>query len=356
MAASRQGAPRRALMVGAGGWPGVWVRTFIPDIQHRLAVTGIVDLDETALHASAELLGLPAGQRFVDLDEAFAATDADLVLLCTPPRARLPAVTLAAERGLAVLCEKPIADSWRDSLAIYRLASSARIKLSVVQNYRYTSRIRTLKQVLDSGRLGRINAIVCRFAANYTLDTAGGAFRHQIPDAMIYEGAEHHLDMFRYLAGADAAWVAGVQWNREWGTFGNNCCAMLLLEMANGIIGQYEMTHIARGHENGWHHEYYRVDCERGEVTIDADDVVRITQRGGEGAERTTAVAPDDRQPVGHLALIEEFLDWLDDGPEPPTAAADNIRTAALTFAAVEASRSNRVINVRAMLEVAGIA
>jgi len=343
-------------MVGAGGWPGVWVRTFIPAMRDRLEVAGIVDLNETALHASAELLGLAAAQRFTDIDEAFATTDADLVLLCTPPRARLSAVALAAERRLAVLCEKPIADSWQDSLAIYRLARNANIKLSVVQNYRYTSRTRTLKQVLESGRLGKINSIVCRFAADYTLATAGGAFRHQIPDAMIYEGAEHHLDMFRHLAGADAAWVAGTQWNRDWSTFGNNCCAMFLLEMANGIIGQYEMTHIARGHENAWHHEYYRVDCERGAVTIDADDVVRITHKGGEGQERITDVALDDRQPAGHFAVIGEFLDWLDGGREPPTSAADNIRTAALAFAAVEASRSHRVIDVRAMLEEAGIA
>lgn len=349
-------AHRRALMIGAGGWPGVWVRAFLPAVQHRLEVVGLVDLNETALQASADLLSLAAEQRFTDVHEAFAATDADLVLLCTPPRARLPVVKLAAERGLPVLCEKPIADSWESSLAIYRLATEANIKLAVVQNYRYTSRIRTLKRVLDEGRLGRINTIVCRFAADYRIDTAGGAFRHQISDAMIYEGAEHHLDMFRHLAGADATWIAGTQWNRDWSTFGNNCCAMLLLVMTNGIVGQYEMSHIARGHENGWHHEHYRVEGEAGAATIDADDMVRITENGQDGRERITDVAPDQQQPADHVAVIEEFLDWLDGGPEPPTSAADNIRTAALTFAAVEASRSHQVVDVRAMLEEAGIA
>ncbi|MGH2559728.1 MAG: Gfo/Idh/MocA family protein [Thermomicrobiales bacterium] len=349
------GAKRRALMIGAGGWPGVWVRTFIPALADRLDVVGLVDLNEEALNRSADLLGLQADQRFTDIETAFAGADADLVLLCTPPRARLRAVELAAERGLPVLCEKPIADSWQDSLAIYRLAQDAGIKLSVVQNYRYTTRIRTLKRVLDEGRLGQVNYVVCRFAADYTIDTAGGAFRHQIPDAMIYEGAEHHLDMFRHLAGSDVAWISGTQWNRPWSTFGNNCCAMFLIEMENGVIGQYEMTHITRGHETGWHHEHYRVECQKGTVTVDADDVVRITEHLGKGYERVTEVAADETTPADHRAVIAGFLDWLDGGPEPQTAAPDNIRTAALAFAAVEASRTRQVIDVRAMLTEAGI-
>ncbi|MGH2534592.1 MAG: Gfo/Idh/MocA family protein [Thermomicrobiales bacterium] len=344
------GAKRRALLIGAGGWPGVWVRTFIPAMQHRLEITGLVDLNEEALNRSGDLLNLSASRRFTDLERAFAHTDTDLVLLCTPPRARLRAIELAAARGLPVLCEKPIADSWDDSLAIYRLARETGIKLSVVQNYRYTTRIRTLKRVLDEGRLGQINYVVCRFAADYTIDTAGGAFRHQIPDAMIYEGAEHHLDMFRHLAGSDVAWVSGTQWNRPWSTFGNNCCAMFLIEMENGIVGQYEMTHITRGHETGWHHEHYRIECEKGTVTVDADDVVRITEHLGKGYERVTEVAPDETTPADHRAVIAEFLDWLDGGPAPLTAAPDNIRTAALAFAAVEASRTRRVVDVRAKL------
>jgi hypothetical protein len=156
--------------------------------------------------------------------------------------------------------------------------------------------------------------------------------------------------MFRHLAGADAAWIAGTQWNRPWSTFTNNCCAMFLLEMTNGVVGQYEMTHITRGHENTWHHEYYRVEGEHGAATVDHDDVVRVTEHLGGGRERVTEIAPGDDAGTGHVAVIAEFLAWLDGGPEPPTAAADNIRTAALTFAAVEATRGHRVVDVEAML------
>jgi predicted dehydrogenase len=347
--------PKRVILVGAGGWAGAWVRQFIPAFSDRLQIAAIVDSNPEPLNKSADLLDIPTERRFTAMEDAFASVEADCCFLVIPPAPRPGAVKLAVERGLPILCEKPISDSWEAALAIYRMTQEAGVKLSVVQNYRYTTRIRTLKGVLTSGELGRVNYIVCRFAADFTIETAGGAFRHQIPDAMIYEGAEHHLDMFRNLADADVAWVAGTQWNQPWSTFSSNCCAAFLLEMSNGIVGQYEMTHITRGHETTWHHEYYRVECEHGAAVIDADDVVRVIRRTADGMEHVTEVAPDEREFEGHFAVIDEFLNWLDGGPMPLTEATDNMRTAALTFAAVEASRTRRVVEVPGMLTAAGI-
>ena len=247
---------------------------------------------------------------------------------------------------MAVLAEKPIADSWETALAILRLARESGTRLSVVQNYRYSRRIRTLKSVLDSGQLGRINTINARFAADYTIDTAGGAFRHQIPYAMLYEGAVHHFDQFRNVAGADGAWIAGHQWNPAWSTFGNPTTAHFLLTMTNGIACQFEMNHVARGRQNGWHHEGYWVECEHGDVTLDGNDIVRIEEHLGGNRLRVTEVEPVTAPFEDHLWVIDEFLNWLDGGPAPITNAEDNIHTAALSFAAVEAIKTGSSVDI----------
>jgi hypothetical protein len=52
----------------------------------------------------------------------------------------------------------------------------------------------------------------------------------------------------------------------------------------------------------------------------------------------------------GHLWLIDEFLTWLAGGPTPATVLDDNIKTAAMLFGAIEASRSSQVVDVGAML------
>jgi predicted dehydrogenase len=341
-------------MVGAGGWPAVWIRRFLPAFTDRLDVVAVVDANPVALAASGDRLGLAAAQRFGDMETAFAATEADFCILAVPPAPRLQAVTLAAAHGLPMLCEKPIADSWENTLAIARTVREADVKLSVVQNYRYTRKIVTLKRELTEGSLGRISSVHCRFAADYTPETAGGAFRHQIPDAMIYEGAEHHLDQFRNLAGADCDWISGAQWNPPWSRFGHTTCAMFQMRMTNGVMGQYHMTHLARGEQNGWHEEYYRVECEHGDVVVDRDGVVRVVEHLGDGYQRVTECRPVGDEPDGHFLVIDEFLRWLDGGPAPQTALDDNLRTAALTFAAVEASRTNSVVDVAGKLAEAG--
>ena len=56
---------------------------------------------------------------------------------------------------------------------------------------------------------------------------------------------------------------------------------------------------------------------------------------------------------AGHDRVIDQFLTWLDDGPVPPTALRDNIATAAMVFAAVEASRTGQPVDVRTMVGAA---
>jgi predicted dehydrogenase len=348
-------AKTRLLLIGAGGFANVWVNEFLPAFRDRIEVVGVVDIDPETLRRAGGRLGLTDAQRFLSMEEGFAQTEADACVIVVQPFLRWRAVNLAVTHGLPILAEKPIADSWETSLAILNLVRTTGTKMAVVQNYRYSRPIRTLKRVLDSGELGRINFIASRFAADYTIDTAGGAFRHQIPYAMLYEGAVHHFDQFRNLAGADGASIAGFQWNPAWTTFANDTTAAFLIRMTNGIVGQFEINHLARGTQNGWHEEGYRVECEHGAVTIDIDGCVRTQVHLGDNRLQVTDVEPVVGDYEDHLEVIHQFLAWLDGGPPPETNIEDNIQTAALSFAAVEAVQTNTMVDIRVMVE-AGLA
>src|SRR6266540_928271 len=52
----------------------------------------------------------------------------------------------------------------------------------------------------------------------------------------------------------------------------------------------------------------------------------------------------------GHLLLIEQFLDWLDGGDPMETNVQDNLRSVALTFAAVRSSRTGAPVEVAGFL------
>ncbi len=340
--------------MGAGGFGTAWSRTFLPEARDRVRILAIADIDATARDRAGTALGVPAERLYASYDRMFDEVDADVCFIVIPPTARLAVVQAAASRGLAVLCEKPIAATWDHALEIGRIVRTTGIPFAVMQNYREQSRIRTLKGVLQRPEHLSVNLIESRFAANYTIETAGGAFRHHIPDAFIYEGAEHHLDQFRNLTGAAADWVQGHQWGTPWSTFGGPTTLSLVIRMATGTMVTYQMNHIERGEQYGWHREFYRISTEGGSVTLDRGNAIRIVRDTPGGEAIDEVVAPhDDRD--GHHALIGRFLDWLDGGPPPFSTFDDNIETMALTFAAVEATHTGRRIDVGAKL-AAGLA
>lgn len=344
----------RGVLVGAGGFGGAWVRNFLPAARDRVEIVGVADLDSGVRARAGDTLGVPSDRLYESYETMLAEVEADVCFVVIPPAARTGVVRAAAGRGLAVLCEKPIAASWDQTLEIGGIVRAAGIKFAVMQNYREQSRIRALKRVLQRPELRNVNLIESRFAVNYTIDTAGGAFRHQIPDAFIYEGAEHHLDQIRNLTGADADWVQGHQWGQGWSTFSGPTTLALIIRMQNGVMVTYEMNHVERGPQNGWHSERYRIGTEGGTVVLDADDVIRIVRDTPDG-EIVEEVIPVEDERDEHHALIGQFLDWLEGGPAPFNVFDDNVATMALTFAAVDATHTGERVDVGQKL-AAGLA
>ena len=347
---------RRCLMIGAGGMAGAWIRHFFPSFRDRMEIVGLVDLRPQVLADQSDFLGLDKSRRFTEMEEAFERIEADFCTIVIPPAHHRRAALLAAERGLDILSEKPIADSWDDCLDIVRAVEKAGVKMQVVQNYRFTPRILTVKRVIDEGRIGRPNYLVSRFAADYRVRGSwGAAFRHEIAHSLLIEGSVHHFDQLRNLAGADCRMIAGWDWNPPNDSFDGESCAAYVMRMTNDVVAHYEGNCLEAGHQNSWHGEYYRVEGDEGAVLVDADDrVLLLRHTPGEGVE-TEEVPPVAVEWEGHRAIIAQFLDWLDGGPEPPTSLRDNIKSAAMLFAAIEASETGRTVDVVAKLADAGI-
>src|SRR2546422_40789 len=125
-------------MIGAGGMAGRWAKAFVPLHADRVEIVGLVDVKPDVLQATADAIGVPADRRFTSMDEAFAAVDdADCCFVAVPPQFHEPAVVGAARKGLPVLSEKPLSDTWEGCGRIYRAVKKAGVKMQVMQNYRF---------------------------------------------------------------------------------------------------------------------------------------------------------------------------------------------------------------------------
>ena len=340
----------RCLMIGAGGFAGYWVRNILPALMPRLDIVGLVDINEQALKDSADSLGLPAECRFADQEEAFDKSKPDFCLVVTPPAVHEVSVHLACERGVPILSEKPVAETWAGCLRIRDMVRAGRVKMMVVQNYRFTPRILTFKQVIESGRLGRLNYLLGRFAADYRQYGAWAAWRHEIPHSLPIEGSVHHLDQLRNLAGADCETLFGYEWHPDWSSFKGTSTAMFLMRFANGVPANYEGSCNAAGHQNNWHAEYYRAECEGGAVVLDEDHRVLIQEFTPDRGLQVTEVPHVQPQFAGHEAILSQFLDWLEGGPTPATVLEENMKSVAMVFAAIRSAETGMPVNVREMV------
>ncbi|KAB8182131.1 hypothetical protein FH608_050475 [Nonomuraea phyllanthi] len=352
-------SPLRLLVFGAGGWAGVWHEHFLPAVADRAKVAALVDQDATSLSDRAAALGVPRSAAFRSIDEAARALrqglDVDAAVVVLPPECHRDAICTAAESGLDVLTEKPLASDPKAAADIVRAVRSSGVKAQVMQNYRHYGPIRTARSVLADGGLGPLNLLVARFRVDYREPRSWGGNRHDHPHAALFEAGAHHFDQIRHLTGETPESVWADEWRPGHATsFSGAPCALVGGVFPSSARFLYEASAVAAGQQDGWKRESYRAECAGGTLRV-VDSSVLVTVHG---PDRTVeSEVPVTAPPLtGHRAVIDEFVTWISGGPAPATRLADNLGTMATIFAAVEAAELRGTVPVaRHMAALTGV-
>jgi predicted dehydrogenase len=87
----------------------------------------------------------------------------DLVVVASPNRTHAPVARAALEAGLPVVVDKPFAATAAAGRELAALAEERGLLLTVYQNRRWDTDFRTLRQLIESGALGRVHRFESRF-------------------------------------------------------------------------------------------------------------------------------------------------------------------------------------------------
>ena len=330
---------KTCLMVGAGGMGGGWIQRLTENFGDRVKIVGLVDVVPQVLERQSKALGLDRSRCFTDVHHALEAVGADFCGVATPPPFHREAIIGAMEKGMPVICEKPIADTLHSARAVVRMAKKTGLPCAIIQNYRYARNKLELGRIRQEGRLGRFQHIVARYACNYRKHGSwGAAWRHDMEFGLLVEGSVHHFDMLRYLSGADCESLFGFGWNPEWSSFKHHSSGFYVMRMDNGTHGFYEGNSSAAGVTNCWHRECYRAEFEEGTVETVDENILHVYRTN---QETQTLEAPPMRW-EGHNYLFDEFLNWLDGGPPSVTRVEQNIKSFAMVMAAMDTTRDGQ--------------
>ena len=345
---------QRVIHVGVGSFGQRWCREWLAGntVDGTIKVVAVVDIRPEAAALGGKLLGLPPERCFTDAATAFAAVPADFCTIAVPPEFHEAVVDAALVQGLDILCEKPIADTMAGAARVVRKVRESGRKMAVTMSHRFDQDKTTLRTIIRSGELGRVNTVSCRYASDMRKHMAWGAlFRHTMQDPMIIEGAVHHLDYVADLAGAPCTTLYANTWRPPWAEYQGDTDGMVMMQFENGVRGIYEGSSSTAVGLNDWYREYVRVDCELGTAIMNSREIEvfrrlpikRQRQREGQGQR----VALIEQPKWLNVWLIDQFVRWREGGPAMETAVDANLQAAALIFASIESKRSGKPIEVQ---------
>jgi myo-inositol 2-dehydrogenase / D-chiro-inositol 1-dehydrogenase len=293
-------AELRVGLVGAG-WIG------------RTHAATLAALDGARLVADADVV--PGRAEYADWRMLLARERLDAVLVCTPPDAHREVVVAAAQAGLAVYLEKPVAHTTADARAIAAAVAGAGVICAVGYQYRAISFLAALP---------RDARVLIGAGVSDTVDrpwlgdrARGGGF--------VLERASHLVDLQRALAG-EVAEVAAVE---------SGDALALTLRFASGALGSIVVGRVAGG--PGW-----RLDIvgER-TVAVELDPAFRAT---GDG------VALEHAGPPPVQASLARFVRAA--AAHDPAAVAcplpEGVATLAVALACQEAAQRGATVRLAA--------
>jgi predicted dehydrogenase len=117
--------------------------------------------DFCAARREAAKLALPNARIYSDHETLLEheAGELDFVDVTAPPYVHTAVARAALDRGLHVLCEKPLATDVEDARALFAHADRQKRVLFPSHNYRHAPVIKAVRETLDSGVIGKVHMV-----------------------------------------------------------------------------------------------------------------------------------------------------------------------------------------------------
>lgn len=331
----------RCAVIGAGTMGAGYADAFaqLPEVT----LTAVVDVD--AQRAAAVAAGHEGARPLGSIEELIESGSADAVALALPDFAHRDAAIACVDAGLHVLCEKPLAMTQEDCVAIVEAERRSPAVLMVNYGNRHRPAARMLRARVQDGELGAIQTVAIKGHEQWT-KTLMLRWRDRTDPTWFL--VSHLVDL--------VTWVTGARVARVYGQGADGRPAEL-----DGVTGPNSVTYLAAleggahatmscswilppGYARGGHFACELIGTE-GVAAVD------FTESGMRfaGPERTSEPAWDwdsrdfdGRIPHWWFTSARYFVSCVRDGRAPEPSALDGLRVSAVLSAMTASLESGR--------------
>jgi predicted dehydrogenase len=273
-------------------WPA------LRQLSDRYRIVAVANRTRSKGEAFADMIGLDPASVYSDYRDLLARDDVDVVDLALPPSMNAEVAQAAAERGIHVICEKPLSVSLEAAQAMVALPDAYGVRVLVAENFRYENSVQRARCLIEDGAIQPPFMISYRWMQPVPPDDeiAARPWRKEPLHAggFLSDHGIHMIDVVRYLMGDVAAVQVFAADRRRFLAGLDN--AVYNLAFSSGAIGSIQWSFTVNS-ELAWHIQLWSDD---GTMTVGPHQLA--IRRQGEQAETFAVTGPS--------SFVNEFEDF----------------------------------------------
>jgi D-apiose dehydrogenase len=348
------GALGRAM--GLNGFRGVTVGTgyfsqFHFDAWYRVPgveIVAVCSRDDSQAYQLALQFGIP--KLYADVATMLDAEQPDFVDIITPPESHAEIARLAGDRGIHIICQKPLTPGFDEARAIVADAARAGVRFMVHDNFRFQPWHREIKSLLGKGTIGSLQSIACRtrmgdgWSENAYLDRQ--PYFREMKRFLIFETGVHFIDVYRYLGGEITSVFAKLRCLNT--AIAGEDSGIVFFDFANGATGLWDAS---RYHESAVANPRYTfgdfwVDGTEGSLRLDGAGEIYLHRLGEPETIHSYPHSLNGFAGDCVHAALSHFIERLRDGAAFETEGFDYLRTLAVQEAVYESAERGQAMFV----------
>ena len=273
----------------------------------------------------------------------------DFVDIITAVETHAPLVQLAAKYKLPVICQKPMSTDLASAEAMVAECQAAGVPLYIHENWRWQTPIRALKQVLDSGEIGKPFRARIDMISGFPL-FENQPFLKELEQFILTDLGSHTLDAARFLFGeARSLYCQTRQVHRE---IKGEDVATVVMNMGENVAVTVNMAYAGSPLEReAFPQTFIFVEGDCGSLELSRDYWLHTTTRAGTLLRRVPPPRyawADPAYEVVHASMVPcnaNLLGALQGVGQAETTGADNLKTVRLVFASYASASQDQVIH-----------
>ena len=334
----------KGVMISAGYFAGIQAEAWnrIPEAE----IVAVADLISGKAKAFADKFHFP--RAYESAEEMLDQEKPYFVDVATRPESHLALVMAAAQRGIHVICQKPMAPTWDECVAMVEICEAAKVRLVIHENWRWHPWYRETKRLLVAGRLGQPFHIAFQWR---TGDGRGPEpyaqqpYFLQMPRLLVYEALVHTLDTFRFLFGEVKSVFC--QNRRINPVLIGEDQSLIQLSFANGGLGLIDANRFSGPVPAPLAMGTMIIDGESATLRLSPDGRLWLSDAGQSETPHDFSIPTAGYRGDSVRATQAHLIDCLCTGKPSESEGRDYLKTVALVEACYESDKAGQLVSPR---------